>query len=931
MKQSDAYAQLLSLMFEDFRVKKERNELLAKNKENYKFDKQEFNRLFQEVRNDFPEASKETFDQLCKKLSSYVQIYQEEGEALLGDYNHVDWYPNETAKGFFWSRYKSYLVRRNPSMLNTIQSFESNTDKITNLFGDPKSKQPFQVRGLVIGDVQSGKTSTYIGTICKAVDAGYRVVILLTGTVESLRRQTQIRVDEGFVGYDSEKSEKVGVGRESSERTVIPRSLTSSASDYSGSSADKNTSQAINFNDPTPLIYVSKKNTKVLQKIIKGLKSINSKGYDQKIDAPLLLIDDEADNASINTNKKDEDPTKVNAAVRKLLSLFKQATYVGFTATPFANVFIEPDQSDEMLEDDLFPKDFIFALKAPSDYFGAKKIFVDHSEGDACLVPIDDFAENSDLFSFNHKKDWQGQKLFPSFYDSVIAFCLANAIRDLRGDVTEHRSMLINMSRFTDVQYQIKGIVEDFLKEIKHSTYLFGCSPDEKALKDPVMLQIRRVWEKQYSHLPEKWEDVKRKLCSSINPIVVRTINCKSKEKLDYLGNKSKGLRVIAVGGLALSRGLTLEGLVVSYFFRNTSTYDVLMQMGRWFGYRPNYTDLVRIWITDESVNWFKEVAKAIVDLRADITRMNALKISPKEFGIRVRNDSEELGITAPNKMRNAMERAGRSSGSYYGKIFETSALSADYEANKNNWDLVKWLCQKVGKRDPDIDQQPYFRNVNKDVIGHLVDSLNVPDNLCQFDKNQIADFIRENGDSDLDNWDVLFVSRKSDYLDPESAKTVQLPNGIVIFPILRSVSLRSDGLISISGKSSHIGSRDTKNGLTTEQIKKVEEARETKDGLRRSTSQRDYMIQGRNPLLIVYIIKVRDATLFNNRSGGSVNVSEVTPDSLFPGFSCAFPMKEGSLASTKTYMVNSKADYYRLKGYSSEDELFDDSNEEDE
>lgn len=862
------------------------------------------------------EVSDEEIAKLKKRITSTYDVHQEEGDALLGDYNHVDWYPRKDEQHFYWDRYKNYLVNKSENFKATINTFDKNTDKITNYFGDPKAQEQFQVRGLVMGDVQSGKTSTYIGTICKAVDAGYKVVVLLTGMVESLRKQTQTRIDEGFIGYDSVKNIQVGVGIGS--LTKYPRALTSSASDYTGSNVDKNTNMAIQLDDPTPLILVCKKNTKVLEKIIKGMKNLNTSTTRKKIDASLLLIDDEADNASINTNVADLDPTAINRDIRNLLQLFTKSTYVGFTATPFANVFIQPDDVKEMLGNNLFPRDFIYSLKAPSDYIGPSSLFFPTGKYHNCLIDLKDYLDNISLFSYSHKKDWDGDRLFPSFYESIITFCLANVIRDLRGetehktDGTSHRSMLINMSRFKNVQEKIKAITDEYLSEIKKTARLFGRQPDERALANPTMAQIHSVWEKQYDGKIEfSWDQVKHHLFSSISPIETVVINSSSKTKLDYDAHKALGWRVIAIGGLALSRGLTLEGLIVSYFFRNTSTYDVLMQMGRWFGYRPNYADIVRIWISKVSARWYLEIAQAIEKLRDDITRMVSAKITPVKFGVRVRDDSEELGITAANKMRNAIDRIDRKDGSFYGRIFETTLLSQERSDNVENWNNVLDFCDDLPAPDASVNQ-PYFRNIPKARIAEFVKRIIVPQISVQFDREQIARFIETNADKGLDNWDVLFVSK--DLEIEGSGRVVHLPHDITVKSIVRTCAITNSGCIAVSGDSSHIGSRDTKTGLSAEKIKEIEASKDPDVG----TSQRLYMYKGRPPLLIIYSIDPRPNRA-DTKLEEALRVVSSTEQGVFPAFSVCFPQNDEAIAETHIYKVNKNADYYEGAGFATE------------
>ena len=402
------------------------------------------------------------------------QIQAHPGESILADYEQTNWYDDRKAEiqQNFWTRYKNYLIDEKHFSPNVVSTLGNDTldQKLMNYILDPKADygKPVLKRGLIIGDVQSGKTSTYIGFICKAADAGYKVFILLTGTIESLRQQTQERVEEGFIGIDMSANttggKRVGVGLDN--KPIHAMALTSRASDFRGNS-DK-IAVALGA-DKDAVVFVIKKNTTTLTKLTKWLIDLNADPRTHKIDMPMLMIDDEADNASINTSSDKEDPTKINKLIRKLADVFTKSNYVGFTATPFANVFIDPETTEKMETHDLFPEDFIVALPTPSNYIGPTRIFPKDAEFHSQLVYITDAGreeEDGYSFYFKHKKDWKG-KLPESMTDAIYAFYLANAIRDLRGDQREHRSMLINISRFVKVQKYIKEVVEKIHAEAR--------------------------------------------------------------------------------------------------------------------------------------------------------------------------------------------------------------------------------------------------------------------------------------------------------------------------------------------------------------------------------------------------------------------------------------------------------------------------------
>lgn len=720
----------------------------------------------------YSDAEKEA---ALRDITARYQVFTQPGQSIVSDYDQGKWYDDRKSEiePFFWSRYRNYLIdykHFSPSVVSILGD-DTLDRKLMNYILDPEveTTQPLLRRGLIIGDVQSGKTSTYIGFICKAADAGYKVFILLTGVIESLRKQTQERVEEGFIGIDMSSDEtggkRVGVGLDNKE--IKAMALTSRNSDFTGNS-DKNVISLLNNNNA--VVFVIKKNTTSLTKLKNWLVTLNADPVTKKINLPMLLIDDEADNASINTSKDKEDPTKINKLIRELSNVFTKSNYVGFTATPFANVFIDPETTEKMETQDLFPEDFIVALPTPSNYIGAEKIFEKNGEYHSQLIYINDAGrEEADGFPFYflHKKDWHGT-LPGSLTDAIYTFYLANAIRDIRGDGKQHRSMLINISRFVKVQKYIKEEVEE-IHTAAYRSVKFNLSNDfTTSMTDPILKRIYQNYEKQYLSTGIQWNEIVEVLFSSIEKMQIRVVNSsKSAEKLDYPKNES--LRVIAIGGLALSRGLTLEGLVVSYFYRNTSTYDVLMQMGRWFGYRKGYDDLFRIWTHKDSAEWYAEISEATRALKDDMQIMRENEMKPKDFGIRVRNNSAALSITATNKMRNATDEYEMSS--YFGDLVETPYLMLNTDAHKSNFNSVKQLvddCIKAGmpfdREDPITGKGRYIiRDIPKQNIIEFLKKLKISRFSSKFDIKQICTFLTGCTDSSVDSFDIAFIEGKSD------------------------------------------------------------------------------------------------------------------------------------------------------------------------
>ena len=446
------------------------------------------------------------------------------------------------------------------------------------------------------------------------------------------------------------------------------------------------------LNDFTqPIVLVIKKNVTTLKNLHNWLKDMNAKGGAEIADVPMLMIDDEADNASINTNNDDQNPTRTNAELRRILRLFNKSSYVGYTATPFANIFINPEAYDAEVREELFPRDFIYCLDAPTSYFGAEKIFLEEGDDEGNDEPftrlIDDCA---DILPLGHKNDHGLSELPPSLHRALCVFVVARTIRNLRGQDKQHCSMMINVSRFVAVQSVVRHLVSLYIQKICTAVAAKAAMPDSVALENRYIRELKEAYEDEYASCGYGWEEVKSGFLETCNAIGIFVINNNSTDRLDYAKAKSEGhsLTAIAVGGLSLSRGLTIEGLCVSYMYRNTRMYDTLMQMGRWFGYRPNYGDLCRIYLSPDSIPWYAYIATASEELRQQIKSMGRQNKTPKEFGLYVTTTPSSLMVTAGNKMRTGT--LVEQEISFSGEIAELSLLPDDSSINSENESLIK-------------------------------------------------------------------------------------------------------------------------------------------------------------------------------------------------------------------------------------------------
>lgn len=648
--------------------------------------------------------------------------------ALADTTGHEAWLNAARKKDWrYWPRYRDMLERKMSA--TAVDAIDKSTDRILGLMEAPDRRGAWDRRGLVVGHVQSGKTANYSSLICKAADAGYKIIIILAGLHNNLRSQTQIRLEEAFLGYETSATgdivKLVGVGERGRDFDIKPNCATNRTN-----TGDFNTRVAKHLAispEQRPWLFVVKKNKVVLDRLltwVRGHVADATDKHDKRFvsNLPLLLIDDEADQASIDTGeqhigadgKPDEDhePKAINSRIRKILNVFAKKVYVGYTATPFANIFIHRQNETPEEGPDLFPQSFIVNLAAPSNYVGPSRVFgLQTPEGRSGLPLTRLFRDcasedgRDGWMPTKHQKDhvpaYMGQDaLPPSLREAVHAFVLVCAAREIRGQGGEHSSMLVHVTRFTLVQKEVHRQVEDFVHKMK---LRITRGIDDEALLN----ELRALWESDFvptteviaSKLTEaeepppvlSWPEILTRLPDVLSDIQVRMVNGKAKDALDYAGD-GPALKVIAIGGDKLARGLTLEGLSISYFVRTTKMYDTLMQMGRWFGYRPGYIDLCRLYTTEELVEWFGHIADASEELREEFDAMAESGATPRDYGLRVQSHPILL-VTSPLKMRTAKNLRL----SFSGDLLETVSMHSDARILDQNLDTVNKLIAACG------------------------------------------------------------------------------------------------------------------------------------------------------------------------------------------------------------------------------------------
>lgn len=812
----------------------------------------------------------------------------------------------------YWNLYRKYLITEKKWGERTVRSMDDDTNGILNRMADPRQKGDFDRRGLVVASVQSGKTANYIGLIAKAADAGYRIIIVMAGIHNVLRNQTQERIEDGFVGFNSIKKHKTGVGEDTEyQPEARPLVGTSRIRDF-----NKGTGDVFGGINPqtiqVPMVFVVKKNARVLESVKTWLRI--SMGVGRK-EQPLLLIDDEADNASINVKYGKDEVSRINGQIRDILGLFSKSAYVGYTATPFANVLIDSKDHDEEHGDDIFPKSFIYTLEQSDAYFGAEKVFGDIDEArPKHYREIVDPPEKSDGKPF--KSGDQLEYLPESLKRAIRTFVVACAERLLSGDASEHMTMMINLSPYNSVQKSARYEVKDYLEEIKDAVSAFANLPPTmmKTVKSPMLSELKQTWQREYDDGHHTWDDLLSVLCETVAPIRVAEINSTSKDSLGYdLGPQ----RVIAIGGYRLSRGLTLEGLMISYYARNARAYDSLMQMARWFGYRMGYERLCRVWISEESAHWYQHVAMATRELMDQIETMCASNATPKQYGLRIRCNLDALMITARDKT-GAGERLRNAKVLLDGNAVQTAALSRRPENLQWNEECAVAFLEKLkdaqfkpldkGMNSRGIRSGLLFRNVpSKYISDYLGDYRNCPQSF-KTDPRALLEHINLLDERGFTRWFVYVAAGDKDASDStftafgktmprEQRRPSEETDSETFYFVKRSITSRAVEEVMLT---------DTQIARAKQRVEKEASLRdkETKKNL----SGFDYRQVATAPLLVLHPVVLRFDKRGKNKDVGNYDkVKKAWPSfdhsETTVGWSISFPI--AGIEEPVEYMYN--------------------------
>lgn len=870
--------------------------------------------------------------ELKKSLLAIYNVKVDTYQILEGRDARIPWLKEFKAERqsewLFWTRYKRYLAEQKHFAPEVISQLDDLTDRILDkLFNPQRDDVIINKKGLVVGQVQSGKTANYTGLICKAADAGFNLIIILAGIHNNLRSQTQTRIDEGFLGFDTQNTRaydmnrtiRIGVGLIPGFDNAIANSYTTSTERGDFTKQAANTA-GFNFNNPQPIILVIKKNVSVLKRLYSWLKSQST--HDIIANKSLLLIDDEADNASINTSRDGDDPTAINKNICKIIKLFNRSAYVGYTATPFANIFIPLDK------DDLFPKDFIINLPAPDNYIGPEKVFGTSAnpDGNEDLLPIVFPVTDSDTFvPAGHKRDDPKPTIddIPeSLKTAIKCFIITCAIRIARGQENKHNSMLIHVSRFQAWQNHLKIIIDRLFKYYKNEieandptimeefrqifeedtpNYRSYCSITRKIMNSPV---LSRVDNRMRLHT---WNEIKPLLYRAVQKIEVKSINGTSGDSLTYYENEKNGISVIAIGGDKLSRGLTLEGLSVSYFLRASKMYDTLMQMGRWFGYRPGYVDLCRLFTSNELNEWYRHITLASDELREEFRYLAESGGTPENYALKVRTHPGQLQITSISKMRHTRNIQV----SWAGRLVETYQLLQNSIAKRNNLAVTDSLLSELGTPDR-IKSDYLWTGVSSDIICDYLSRFQLPESLTKVNLDLICDYIRElNEVGELISWNIALMSKNVD----KNTCVHTFSNGVQVGCFIRRQAEDAQNSKTYYIRKNHIVGNPTdefidlpanmlSDALDETRDRKFKAGEEWKHDYPSPQLVRQEFRSKQTPLLMIYPLN----PAFSNVSGLTDTTTDTKNDEPFIGFAIAFPHSDTNKAVS--YVANQVTDF---------------------
>lgn len=684
-------------------------------------------------------------------------------DAIIAGRN-LAWY-KPGADGKFFAEVRKQLLNTLPA--EVVEQVSARADQVLGAGENPR-KESFQTRGLVIGYVQSGKTTSFISLAAKAADAGYKLIIILSGITDNLRTQTQDRVDSTLVG----------------DLVQDWRRLTTSDSDFAPIGKPD---PDLNPTNSQPVVVVIKKNPSRLQALVDWL---DSAGKPLMAQTPIMIIDDEADQATPNTEKERDRTSRINGLLLKLAQ-HNRTAYVAYTATPFANLLMDATASEN-----LYPTDFLISLPEPEGYIGTSRMFGrDRLNADdthvAGLPVIRRVPEDESKLLLKESKDGATADLADdsSLSSALTWFLMATAARRFRAGKVQHSSMLVNISALSDSHFRTQRRLDDMLDRLRDQL-----ERNSGVLRD----RLAHQWADEGARFSAKSEGLEAvefdAVWDGLKDVLSRTHvvvdNYKSVERLSYSDESPE--TVVVVGGNTMSRGLTLEGLTSSYFLRQSRTYDTLLQMGRWFGFRPGYGDLIRVWMPKLLEEWFRDLALVEAEIRDEIRKYAPIvvdgeiygaEVTPLQVGVRIRQHPA-MAVVSPQKARFAKQV----SLSYAGTAQQTLIFESDDETKmRHNITAVRRLAERSGGPEATVEfasGRRGFRGVSAASVIEFLKDYEVHTESRSFLPPLMTDYIAmENDANALTSWNVVIEGTHIEHAE----STVDLGVGSPVATVTRS------------------------------------------------------------------------------------------------------------------------------------------------
>lgn len=724
----------------------------------------------------------------------------------LAGVDRSDWY--------YWKTLRTYLLVEKKRTRDVVASLDDASDQVLRHLKHPSADE-FDVRGLVLGYVQSGKTANFTALVAKAADVGYRLIVVFSGIDKGLRRQTQLRLNRELTGYPHNPKGSVRLPPSGKQWHQF-------SSDALDGDFNQGWANAAALQGSQPVLIVVKKNGQVLRRLRSWFLSTTE---DIRKSLPTLFIDDEADQASVDTrgsyqtesefdpNEPDyEPPAVINGLIRELVHIFSRRAYIAYTATPFANILIPHDNFDGKVGADLYPKDFFIALPKQAGYFGADAFF-------GRFDPATD-EELKGLDVLRTIPDEQvvalteSGEIVPTLDQAILAFALGGAARAVRGKAEEPCTMLVHTSHKIADQTPLRGLIETRFRELR----------DEWRYdrKGGIRERLKLLWETDFVITSQSvadapvhsFDEIEANIGPFLDAVSVREINSEQGEVLDYEAEPS--LKAIAIGGNKLSRGLTLEGLLVSYFARRSPQYDTLLQMCRWFGYRAGYQDLTRIYTTGTLAGWFTDLALVEHRLRQDIEQYEkVLGVRPSDVGLRILQHPS-MQVTSRAKSRFATST--RISQSYSGSLEQTFKFPLNYPdrlavlCESNRQATIRFI-KELGPPSTKESIGPIWDNVGAGQVVDFIRAYRIDSEISGLSTELMAAWIEnQNANGDLVSWTVVVRGRRKEGTELGAANWLPTSAGLAWnLSRTRIAGTNSLGVITTPG--------DEEFGLTAEEL----------------------------------------------------------------------------------------------------------------